>query len=364
MLNKSYILSLISPYLNGKREISEFEFFELFSELDKKEQYEVINIMIDNDIELVDEKEEEAADLEDVDILQSTDAGTDYQNLMHLTNEELAVMFKRGEKPALTALIEKNKKLVYKIASKLFKEYRQNSLTVDDLYMEGNMGIIEAATRFELEKESKFTTYAVPWIRQKIIRAIMNTGFTIRIPVHFFEVIIKVNNCRKRHADATIDELLIYLREEDKMPIDRQKLCDVITYSDLYMNTTSLNDVVGEDGDLERIELIPDDKENPEEEVIYNCLQKDLDDVLSTLSEREKNILDLRFGLSSGTEMTLEQVGEIYNVTRERIRQIEAKAIRKLRHPSRSKKISGEHYLLRKVLILSLVWENVLILIQ
>lgn len=339
MLNEQYILNLIRPYLNSKRELSEFEFFELFSELDKQEQYEVINIMIKNNIDYVDEKEEETKALEEIKILKPQDDSKDFRKMMQLTNEQLCVMYQQGDSAAVAALMEKNKRFVYQLAMKIAKEYRQQALTVEDLYMEGNLGLIEAANRFDVSMGYMFTTYAWHWIRQKIVRTAIDTGYMIRIPVHLFDKLIKVNNCRRRHSDATFDELLIFLQTEDEMYLTHGKLDELIAYSDLYLNTSSLNDVIGDEGDAERIEFIPDEGMSVEEIAIGDQLKRDLKEVLSTLTEKEQKVLDLRFGITSGHEMTLEEVGAMFSVTRERIRQIEAKALRKLRHPSRSRKL-------------------------
>jgi RNA polymerase primary sigma factor len=207
--------------------------------------------------------------------------------------------------------------------------------------MEGNLGLLEAAKKFDVNMGYMFTTYAWHWIRQKMVRTSIDTGYMIRIPVHLFDQLIKVNNCRRRHSDATFEELLEFLRIEDEMELSPGKLDGLIAYSDLYLNTSSLNDVIGEDGDTERIEFIPDENMEIEEIIIGHQLREDLRKVLATLTEREQKVLDLRFGLTNGNEMTLEEVGAIYSVTRERIRQIEAKALRKLRHPSRLKKLTG-----------------------
>lgn len=297
--------------------------------------------MIKNNIELVDETEEETKELENAQILQSRDEGRDYRKMMRLTNEQLCVMFQQGDLTALAALIEKNKRFVYQMALKTIKKYRLQSLTVEDLYMEGNLGLMEAAKKFDASMDYKFITYAWHGIRQKMVRAVIDTGYMIRIPVHLFEKLIKVNNCRRRHNNTSFASLLEFLRTEDEMELSSQKLEELIAYSDLYMNTDSLNEVIGEDRDIERIDFVSDESVNIEEIVIGDQLSLDLRAVLDTLTEREQHVLDLRFGLSSGYEMTLEEVGEIYNVTRERIRQIEAKALRKLRHPSRLKKLEG-----------------------
>lgn len=337
MLNEPYILSLINPYLNSKRELSEFEFLELFSELTQKEQYEVVNIMIKNDIDYVDEKEEETKSLEKIEVLGNSPVNKDFKKMMNLSNEQLCVMYQEGDNAALEALIEKNKRFVYQKAVKIFNEYRQNSLTVDDLYIEGNLGLIEAAKKFDVSKGYLFLTYAWYWIRQKLVRSTVDTGFLIRLPVHMYDKMIKVNNCRKRHPDANVNEIQRLLAIEDDFDIEIEKIEELIMYSELYMNTASLNDVVGEGEDTERIMLIPDDSIQVDEIVMGKELKTKIRSLLATLTERERNVLDLRFGLSSGRSMTLEAVGEKYHITRERVRQIEAKALRKLRHPSRAR---------------------------
>ena len=341
MLNENFILNRIEPYLNSKRELSEFEFFELFSDLTKQEQYEVINIMIRNDIDYVDEKEEEAEQLDKVGILATTSVEKDYKHLMALTNEQLCVVFQQGEVAALSALLEKNKRFVYQLALKISREYRAPALTIDDLFMDGNLGIIEAANRFEANKGFSFLTYAWQWVRQKMVRAVMNTGYTIRIPVHAFDQIIRINNCRRRHPEATLDELIEYLSTENEITISKENLIKLIEISDLYMNTSSLNDVVGEDGDSEVQDFCADQSPSVEEIVEDNFLKEDIEKALSSLTPRERQVIEMRFALTVSEPMTLEEIGSIFGVTRERIRQIEAKALRKLRHPARSRKLKG-----------------------
>lgn len=329
----------MEPCLNKKRELSEFEFFELFSDLDRHEQYEVIEIMIRHGIEYVDEKDEETKQLENVQVLSSKREDKDYKRLMSLTNEELCVIFQQGETAALAALLEKNKRFVYQLALKINREYRAPSLTIDDLYMEGNLGLIEAANRFEVSKGYLFSTYSWHWIRQKIVRAAMDTGYVIRIPVHLFEEITKINNCRRRHLDASMSDLVELLEQENNIKISKEQIGKLIRISDMYMNISSLNNIVGEDGDSELQDFYADDSPSVEETVEANILREDLEVALSSMKLRERQVLEFRFGLNGGHPKTLEEVGTIFNLTRERIRQIEGKALRKLRHPSRSKKL-------------------------
>lgn len=343
MLNEQFILRMMEPYLNSKRELSRFEFMELFADLDRGEQLEVAGIILKNGINVVEEKEEETQELEGVDILRGKESDTGHLKLMHLTNEQLCVLFQQGDQNALSALLEKNKRFVYQLAIKVYREYRPASLTIDDLYMEGNLGMIEAANRFDVSLDYKFTTYAWHWIRQKIVRGTMDSGYLIRLPVHVFEKLIKINNCRKRHPDSTFDELRDYLITEGELELTDEELSKLLAYSELYTSTTSLNAVVGENEETELIEFVPDPNVNTEEIVINDQLKDDLKRVISTLTEREQKIIDKRFGLTTGKEMTLEQIGKEFNVTRERIRQIEEKALRKLRHPSRSRHLK-EYY--------------------
>ena len=339
MLNEQFILKMMEPYLNEKLELSRIDFLEIFSGLNRDELLEVAGIILKNKITIVEEKEEDVNKFDNITILKTQYDDQSYRNMLHLTNEQLCVMYQQGDMNALGALLEKNKRFVYQIAIKINKEYRPASLTLDDLFMEGNLGMIEAANRFDVSLDFKFTTYAWHWIRQKIVRSTMDTGYMIRLPVHMFEKLIKLNNCRKRHRDASFDELQDYMNIEGGLALSAEELMQLLVYSDIYTNTVSLNDVVGNDDNTEIIEFVPDSTMNTEELALNEKLKIDLQNVLCTLTPKEQKIIDLRFGLTTGSEMTLEQVGKKFNVTRERIRQIEAKALRKLRHPSRSRKI-------------------------
>lgn len=342
MLNEEFVLKSIEPRLNAKRELSEFEFFELFSGLERQEQYEVINIMIKHDIDYVDEKEEETETLSKAEVLYTMNDSVDYKRLLHLKNEQLCVMAQDGDSIALAALIDKNKRFVYQLALKLHSQYYQTCLTVDDLYQEGNIGLIEAAQRFNVSLDFQFLTYSWHWIRQKITRAAIDTGYTIRIPVHMYEKIVRINVCRKKHPMEDINELLDILNTENSADqhLTKADLKKYLMYAEQYLNTTSLNTLVGEGEETELMDFIADDSVLAVEDIVFeNTLQQELEKVLKTLKPREEKVLRLRFGLNDGNPKTLEEVGQEFNVTRERIRQIEAKALRKLRHPSRSKKI-------------------------
>lgn len=335
MLNREFILKQIQPFLNSKKELSEFEFNELFSSLTKREQYEIITIMIEEGIEYVDEKSEETRSLSDAAILANTSSlAADFHSLLNLKNEQLCYMYQKGDNVALAALIEKNKRFVYKLALKLHGQYRGSSLAVDDLYQEGTIGLVEAANRFDHEQDNAFITYSWHWIRQKITRAIMDTGFSIRIPVHAFEKIILINKLRYANPTATLEELTVLYNDQQVDSDHFLTTADIstyISYSERYINSVSLNDVVGENEDSELMAFIPDEAVSIEESVLHHELDERINRVLDELKQKEKAVLEMRFGLNGKEPMTLIEVGTKFKVTRERIRQIEAAAIQRLR---------------------------------
>lgn len=245
---------------------------------------------------------------------------------------ELAIKMEEGDEWAKKRLAEANLRLVVSIA----KRYVGRGMLFLDLIQEGNLGLIKAVEKFDFRKGFKFSTYATWWIRQAITRAIADQARTIRIPVHMVETINKLTRVQRQllqelGREPTPEEISDVMG----IPVDRVREIQKISQEPVSLETP-----IGEEEDSHLGDFIQDDNVPvPAEAAAFTLLKEQLVDVLGTLTEREQKVLRLRFGLDDGRARTLEEVGKEFNVTRERIRQIEAKALRKLRHPSRSRKL-------------------------
>ena len=256
-------------------------------------------------------------------------------NINLLTAEEeidLAKRIEAGDAAAKDKLIESNLRLVVSVA----RRYAKRGLPFSDLVQEGNMGLSRAAEKYDWRTGNRFSTYATWWIKQAITRAIADQSRTIRIPVHMSETVNRLNRCKQAFilengCEPTITELAA------AMGLPESKVSDILV---MAQEPISLQTSVGDEEDSQLGDFIADESAiDPEEAAIHNIMVEKLYTVLETLTPREKRVIELRYGLGGGGPLTLEDVGSEFNVTRERIRQIENKALRKLRHPSRRSRL-------------------------
>lgn len=329
------------------------EIMDLFEQVDlsPEEIDEVYETLTSKGIEIIPENDEDEpgddfspGDTPDLDISIPEGIALDDPVRMYLkeigrvpllsAEEEidLAKRAKDGEELAKRRLAEANLRLVVSIA----KRYVGRGMLFLDLIQEGNLGLIKAVEKFDHRKGFKFSTYATWWIRQAITRAIADQARTIRIPVHMVETINKLIRVSRQLLQALgRDPSAEEIAEEMGMPVER-----VREIMKIAQEPVSLETPIGEEEDSHLGDFIEDqDAPAPAEAASFHLLKEQLEDVLDTLTQREERVLRLRFGLEDGRARTLEEVGQVFGVTRERIRQIEAKALRKLRHPSRSKKL-------------------------
>jgi RNA polymerase primary sigma factor len=320
------------------------EDIDLLDEIFEKLQKDEIEVLEPEDEVEAQEKEELTLEkkiriLKNIQTNISTDAIRSYLyeigRIPLLTGEEEVILAKRiekGDKEATQLLITANLRLVVSIA----KKYSKSNLELLDLIQEGNIGLMRAVEKFDYTKGFKFSTYATWWIRQAITRAIADQARTIRIPVHMIETINKFNKtsnslATKLGRPATDEEIA------KEMDIEIEKIAEI---RKIKQNPTSLATPIGEEKDSKLQDIIPDDwSQSPEDYATGEYLKNQLHDILDSLQDRERRVLSLRFGLDDGVSRTLEEVGKEFGVTRERIRQIEAKALKKLKEKSSQQKL-------------------------
>ncbi|EUJ24995.1 RNA polymerase sigma factor RpoD [Listeria grandensis] len=323
--------------------------------LDSDQMDDFLELLTELSIEVADEEED--ADPNEAELIKEETAEIDLNDLsvppgvkindpvrMYLkeigrvnllsADEEIALAkrIEQGDEEAKGRLAEANLRLVVSIA----KRYVGRGMLFLDLIQEGNMGLMKAVEKFDFNKGFKFSTYATWWIRQAITRAIADQARTIRIPVHMVETINKLIRVqRSLLQDLGRDPSPEEIGEEMDLPTE--KVREILK---IAQEPVSLETPIGEEDDSHLGDFIEDQEAtSPSDHAAYELLKEQLEDVLDTLTDREENVLRLRFGLDDGRTRTLEEVGRVFGVTRERIRQIEAKALRKLRHPSRSKQL-------------------------
>ncbi len=349
MKDKSAKMQIVKKLIEKGKKNSTLTYKEIMDELDEvdlsPEQIEKIYEVLESmGIEVIGDMQDVEVDEKDLDLTIPEGIAIDDPVRMYLkeigkvpllSSEEeinLAQKIEDGDQGAKKKLAEANLRLVVSIA----KRYVGRGMLFLDLIQEGNLGLIKAVEKFDYRKGYKFSTYATWWIRQAITRAIADQARTIRIPVHMVETINKLI----RVSRQLLQELGREPQPEEVAKIMEMPVDKVREIMKIAQEPVSLETPIGEEEDSHLGDFIPDDEAPaPAEAAAFTMLKEQLINVLDTLTPREEKVLRLRFGLDDGRARTLEEVGKEFNVTRERIRQIEAKALRKLRHPSRSKKL-------------------------
>lgn len=328
MINEEFVLKKVKPYLDDENRVFKDDFKEIFDGLSNNQLREILQILKDNEIKI-------ALDMR---ISKEKKVNIDYQQISKLSNEQLCALYNQGNKDILIAIIQKNEKLIWSRVRK-YDKYLNHKLDEDDLFQIGVMGLIKAVDKFENDRGNNLTTYSIWWIDQMIRREIIDTGFTVRIPVHVADRVLKVNTFIIKNPQLSKSAIKEYFMEDGMTPEAFELVMDLRAH---ILAPTSINALVGEEEESELIDFIIDkDNKGVFEEVADKMLKEVITSLLDTLTPKEERVLSLRYGLKDGKERTLEEVGKFYNVTRERIRQIESKALKKLRHPSRLRKLEN-----------------------
>jgi len=344
----------VKKIIERAKESGKITYGELASELEGTNADEIDKVfdafedlgvdLLNEEPNVEDLQDVEEIKLEEIDVTNVEGVGADdpvrlylreigkIQLLSYDEELDLAKRILEGDEEAKQKLAESNLRLVVSIA----KKYVGRGMLFLDLIQEGNMGLIKAVEKFDYNKGFKFSTYATWWIRQAITRAIADQARTIRIPVHMVETINKlIRTSRHLLQQLGREPVPEEIAKEMEIPVEK-----VIEIQKIAQDPVSLETPIGEEDDSHLGDFIPDDDSPaPQDTAAYTLLKEQLEEVMNTLTPREAKVLKLRFGLEDGKARTLEEVGREFQVTRERIRQIEAKALRKLRHPSRSKKL-------------------------
>ena len=365
-MDERIIVGMVTPYVR-ERKLTYDDFEDIFSMLSRKEQYAVLDVLDKNYIELVDSYPD-SPDVEDEVVVQ--DQKDEFELLyderlftdeviedetkesnrenkpahllvrkkVQLSNGVLVRMIQEGSQQAKQDLCIKNQGLVEKYAN-VYLHLLGNSLEFEDLVQVGMIGLIKAAEKYDLSNGAEFSTYAVYWIKQMILREIMDCGYAVRIPVHMMERILKVVRLDSLFSYETdYKKRLLLISEASGLHVTLIENCLQLYYE--FITATSLDSPVGEEDDVSIGDFIPyEGGASVEDNVIQSELGNAIEEAINSLREKEQIVLRMRFGLDGNGVRTLEEVGHVFGVTRERIRQIEQKAIRKLRHSYKGKRL-------------------------
>lgn len=363
-MNEEIILEMSTPYVKDSA-MTYGDFDKIFSFLSLREQYAVTDILYKNGIDLVDNHVEDEQVVFDVDkeIITAEDFEEDFEILYDDTifkdknisdtyngnssfdktikqsNEILCYLIQQGNSQAAQDLCIKNRLLVEKYAA-AYKKIFNTRMDIEDLEQVGFLGLLKAAQMFDIQQGNAFSTYAVYWVKQSISREIIDNGYLIRIPVHLMERISKVLSVCKSISglDVPFTEQVKQIAKE--LDLTEEKVIECFVLKNCYLSCTSLDALVNEESDSVLGDFIPDEEAISVEQIAINKeLRKELESVLQTLDERDRNIIKMRYGWDDNNPKTLEEIGTIFHITRERVRQIEVRAMRKLRNPMRSRKL-------------------------